>query len=190
MRVVVSANGKDLDAPASQVFGRCPAYVFVDPDTMAFEAVDNPAANAPGGAGIQAAQFVVERGVEAVITGNVGPNAFNVLQAAGLAVYPFAGGTVRQAVEALRQGQLVAASGATGPQHGGMGMGRGRGLGRSMGVGCGAAGADPATPPPWPLATPASSREAEIEDLKRTAANLRQQLAQVVERLDHLEKEE
>jgi len=53
MRIVVSANGADLDAAASPVFGRCPTYVFVDTETMVFEAVDNPAMNAAGGAGIQ-----------------------------------------------------------------------------------------------------------------------------------------
>lgn len=82
MKIVVSANGPDLDAPASPVFGRCSALVFVDTDTMAFEVLDNPAVGAPGGAGIQAAQFAVEKGSGAVLTGNVGPNAFQVFAAA------------------------------------------------------------------------------------------------------------
>lgn len=171
MRVVVTAEAKDLDARVCPVFGRAPVYVFVDTDTMDAEAVENPATMAPGGAGVQAAQFVVERGAEAVITGSVGPNAFNVLSAAGVAIYPSTEGTVRQAVEALRQGRLVATGGATGPHHGGMGGGRGRGM------------QGPATP------TQASSREAEIADLKRTAAELRRQLAEVIDRLDRLEKE-
>jgi predicted Fe-Mo cluster-binding NifX family protein len=111
MKIVVSANGVDLDAPASPVFGRCPVYVFVDTETMAFEAVENPAVGAPGGAGIQAAQFVVERGAQAAVTGNMGPNAFNVLQSAGIPIYLFGGGTVRQAVEAFKAGQLQATDG-------------------------------------------------------------------------------
>ncbi len=123
MRIAVSANGTDLDAPASPVFGRCPAYVFVDTDTMAYEALENPAINAAGGAGIVAAQLVVAQKAQAVITGRVGPNAFNVLKAAQVPVYAFAGGTVRQAVEAFNAGRLQAASGATGPQHAGMGQG-------------------------------------------------------------------
>ncbi len=171
MRVVVTAEGKDLDARACPVFGRAPVYVFVDADTMDAEAVENPAINAPGGAGIQAAQFVVERGAEAVITGSVGPNAFNVLSAAGVAIYPLAEGTVRQAIEALRQGRLVATGGATGPHHAGMGGGPGRGM---------RGAAAPAQ---------AFSREAEIADLKRAAAELRRQLAEVIDRLDRLEKE-
>lgn len=175
----MTANGKDLDAPASPVFGRAPVYVFVDSETMDFEAAENPAIGATGGAGIQAAQFVVERGAEAVITGNVGPNAFDVLQAAGVSAFLFEGGTVREAVEALREGRLAAAGGATGPQH--AGIGSGRGMGRRAGM-----SASPAAPPPTSLAP---SREAEIAELRRTAADLRRRLAEVIDRVDRLEKE-
>lgn len=131
MRIAISATGAELDAPASPVFGRCPVYVFVDTDTMASEALENPAVAASGGAGIQAAQFVVEQGAQAVVTGSVGPNAFDVLKAAQVGVYPYAGGTVRQAVEAFAAGRLQAASVATGPQHAGMRRGGGGGGGRS-----------------------------------------------------------
>ena len=62
MKIVVSSQGENLDAPASPVFGRCPTYVFVDSQTMEFEAVPNPAMSLGGGAGIQAAQFVVNQG--------------------------------------------------------------------------------------------------------------------------------
>lgn len=112
MSIVVTANGPDLDAATSPTFGRCPMYVFVDPETMAFEAVENPAAGAPGGAGVRAAQFVVERGAQAVVTGNVGPKALDVLQSANVPVYLFGGGTVRQAAEAYKAGRLSATGGA------------------------------------------------------------------------------
>ena len=51
MKIAVTANGADLDAPISPIFGRCPTYLFVDTETMQFEAVQNPAVSAPGGAG-------------------------------------------------------------------------------------------------------------------------------------------
>ena len=202
MKIVVTASGADLEAPASPIFGRCPTYVFVDTETMEFEAVENPAMNAAGGAGIQAAQFVAERGGQAVVTGNVGPNAFNVFQSAGVPVYLFGGGTVRQAVEAYKEGQLSTAGGANVQAHAGMGMARGmgmgggmgRGMGRGMGGGAGmgtgmgrrAGGAFPQTAP----AGPAPSREEEIASLKDMAGGLRKQMAEVMARLDRLEKEE
>lgn len=130
MKIVVTANGTGLDASASPIFGRCPVFVFFDTETMETEGLANPAISSGGGAGIQAAQFISAHGAQAVITGNVGPNAFDVLQAAQVPVYPFNGGTVQQAVEAFQQGGLQAVSTATsGPGHT-SGMGRGRGRGR------------------------------------------------------------
>jgi predicted Fe-Mo cluster-binding NifX family protein len=198
MKIVVTANGADLEAPASPIFGRCPVYIFVDTETMEFEAVENPAINAPGGAGIQAAQFVVERGARAVVTGNVGPNAFNVFQSAGVPIYPFGGGTVREAAEAFRAGELQSIADANVQAGMGMGggrrMGMGRGMGRGMGMGMGrrAGGAFPPTPPPPPtgIVAPAPSREEEIASLKDMAGDLRKQLAEVMERLDRMEKGE
>lgn len=106
MKVVVSSKGENLDAPFSRQFGRCPMFVVVETASMEFEAAVNPSADASSGAGIQAAQFVVESGAEAVICGRVGPNAMNVLRSAGLPVYQFGGGTIRQALEELRAGDL------------------------------------------------------------------------------------
>ena len=187
MKIVISANGADLDAQASPVFGRCQIYVFVDTETMQFKAVENPAIAAPGGAGIQAAQFVIERGAQAVVTGNVGPNAFSVLQSADVPIYLFGGGTVRQAAEAYEVGQLPAAGGASAPAHAGMGMGRGRGVRRGMGMGRSTGMAVPSTSP-TPPAVSAPSREEEIASLKEMTGDLRKQLAEVTGRLDQLEK--
>ncbi len=180
MKIVVTANGAGLDAPASQVFGRCPTYVFVDTDSLESESVENPAISAAGGAGIQAAQFVVERGAQAVVSGNLGPNAADVLQSANVPLYLFDGGTVRQAVEGYKNGQLPVAGGANVQAHAGMGMGRGRGRGMKRGMGQRAA------------VSPASvdAREEEIAELKGIAGGLRKQLAEVMQRLDKLEKGE
>ncbi len=137
MKVVVTASAAGFDAAVSPVFGRCPMYVVVDTDTIQCESVENPAVGAPGGAGIQAAQFIVGLGAQAVLTGNVGPNAYGVFQAAGVEVYLAGGGTVRDAVEAYRAGQLQPVSGANVPAHSGTGRGMGRGGGRGRGMGPG-----------------------------------------------------
>ena len=106
MKIAITSNGANLDAPTSPVFGRCPMYVLVETETLQFEAIENPAIAAPSGAGIQAAQLVVERGAQAVVTGNVGPNALEVFQSAGVPIYLFKDGTVRDAVEAFKAGKL------------------------------------------------------------------------------------
>ena len=129
MKIAVTANGRGLDAPSSPVFGRCQWYVLVDTKTMEAESAANPALAASGGAGIQAAQYIAGLGVQAVVTGNVGPNAYQVLNAAGIDVYLYPEGIVRQAVEAFQAGQLPSASGATAPSHAGLGV-QGHGTGR------------------------------------------------------------
>jgi predicted Fe-Mo cluster-binding NifX family protein len=178
VKIVVSSNGADLDAPASPVFGRCPTFVFVETETMSFEAVENPAVGAAGGAGIQAAQFVVARGAQAVVTGNVGPNAFDVFGAAGISVYLFGEGTVRQAVQAYQAGQLPVSGSASVAEHSGMGRGGGRGKGMGMGR---RMSASPAA---------SVSREEEIASLRKKASELRKQMAEILERVDQLEKGE
>ena len=170
MKVAISAQGPDLNSEVSPVFGRCPYFIFVDTETMKFESFPNEAMNAPGGAGIQAAQFVVNQGAQAVISGRVGPNAFNVLNAAGIPIYAAGGGTVSEVVEAFKAGKLQQISGPGGGPGFGMGggMGFGRGMGRGMGRGGGfgmgrgmgaggwggygpaAWGAAPPPPPPGP----------------------------------------
>ena len=104
MKVVVSSNGTDLSSPSNDQFGRCPTFVFVETDSMEFEAKPNEAANAPGGAGVQAAQFVTGAGAQAVITGRVGPKALQVLAAASVPIHLFQGGTVREALEDFKAG--------------------------------------------------------------------------------------
>jgi len=131
MRIVVTASGKTLDAPLSLTFGRCPTYMFIDTDTLEYEAVGNPAISAPGGAGIQAAQFVAQRDVKAVLTGNVGPNAFGVLRSAGVQIYLASPGTVREAVQKFNAGDLQLVGGANVSAHTGMRGGGGRGMRRS-----------------------------------------------------------
>ncbi len=137
MKVCVTAMGKDLDAEVDPRFGRCQYFIFVDTDTMAFDAVENTAIAAPGGAGIQAAQTVVNKGVDVLISGNIGPNAFQVLSTAGVKVATGAYGTVREAIEMYKSGKLNVSGGSTVGAHAGMGMGMGMGMGRGRGMGRG-----------------------------------------------------
>ena len=106
MKVCVTSSGQSLEDTIDPRFGRCQYFIMVDAESMQFEAIQNPAISAGGGAGIQAGQLVANKGVEVVLTGNVGPNAFNTLQAAGLKiVVGLSGITVRQAVEGFKSGQ-------------------------------------------------------------------------------------
>ena len=106
MKVGVSSNGENLDAPLDPRFGRCHFFLVVNPDDMSFEAFNNESAVQGGGAGIQAAQFLAAQGVEAVITGNCGPNAVQTLAANGIELFDGQAGTVREVVERFKKGNL------------------------------------------------------------------------------------
>ena len=141
MNIAVTAEGPDLDSRVDPRFGRCAHFVFVNPEDMSFEAVKNQNATLGGGAGIQSAQLVSEKGAEAVITGNCGPNAYGTLSAAGIQIVTGAVGTVREAVEAFKSGALKATGEPNVQSHfgtgGGQGMGGGRGMGGGQGMGGG-----------------------------------------------------
>lgn len=111
-RVVVTAAGRDAGAAVDPRFGRAPWLLLVDPASGRVEqAVDNGAAAAAAqGAGIRAAETVARLGAAALITGHCGPKAFRALQAAGVAVFNEATGSVAEAVAAYRDGHLAAAS--------------------------------------------------------------------------------
>ncbi|MBI3945155.1 MAG: NifB/NifX family molybdenum-iron cluster-binding protein [Armatimonadetes bacterium] len=150
MKVAVASSGETLDALIDPRFGRCPCFVVVDSETLAFAAIPNPGAALGQGAGIQAAQAVANAGAEAVIATNFGPNAQQALAAGGIAIYSADGGTVREAVAALKRGELPRVAEATVPAHYGLGAGQapggpgalppGGGMGRCGGMGGGRGG--------------------------------------------------
>lgn len=127
MKICLSAVAESLDAQVDPRFGRCPYFLIVDSETMKFEAIPNMATSAMGGAGIQAARTVASKGVKVLITGNIGPNAFQALSAAGIRIVTGAFGTVREVIEKYKKGGLQETGAPTVGGHFGMGMGRGRG---------------------------------------------------------------
>jgi predicted Fe-Mo cluster-binding NifX family protein/ferredoxin len=160
MKIAVTSTGPTLDDNVEARFGRCAYFLIIDTDTMQFEAIENPNIALGGGAGIQSAQLMSEKGVATILTGNCGPNAFNVFGQAGIQVIVGVSGAVRNAVEQFKTGAFSSASGPSVESHFGMkstangqpmagpmgqvpgagmgfGMGGGRGMGRGMGSGRG-----------------------------------------------------
>lgn len=137
MKIAISASGNNLDCQLDPRFGRCQYFLIIDPDTSDVEVMPNDIASASSGAGIQAAQVITNKGINSLITGNIGPNAFQILSAAGIKTITGATGTVRHVLEQYKNGSLQTATGATVGTHAGMpgmdsgyGSGHGRGRGR------------------------------------------------------------
>lgn len=107
-KIAVSSEGPGLDEALDPRFGRAAGFIVVDPQTLDFEYVDNGSSQAMAqGAGIQAAEIVANSGAEVVLTGYVGPKAFNVLQAVGIRVAQnLTDMTVREAIEMFSSGNV------------------------------------------------------------------------------------
>jgi predicted Fe-Mo cluster-binding NifX family protein len=107
MKIAISSEAMNLDANVDPRFGRARCFIFYDTDTDAFEAHSNEQVlNLPQGAGIQAAQQVIDRGTEVLLTGHCGPNAFRTLQAGGVKVILDVQGVVKKAIGQLKNGAL------------------------------------------------------------------------------------
>jgi len=187
MTIAITATGSDLNSQVDPRFGRCQYFIFIDPETLKFESVQNPNISALSGAGIQTAQLVANKGCQTLLTGNVGPNAFQTMQAAGVEVITGVSGLVKDAVERYKKGEFqttsspnvsshfgvqpqsgVPGTGASaGPMPGiGRGMGRGMGMGRGVGM----------------------TKEQELNTLKQQVQLLKEQLEDVSKRIKEVSK--
>lgn len=157
MKIAVTATGTSLESPLDPRFGRCEYLLVVETDDLTFEAMANPNGSRDSAAGIQTAQMVAEKGARIVLIRNCGPNAYQTLSAAGLAVVVGCSGTVHEAVEHFKAGRYSHAEqpnvaghfGASSPASAdastfasprmgrGVGLGQGGGMGHGMGRGGG-----------------------------------------------------
>jgi predicted Fe-Mo cluster-binding NifX family protein len=189
MKICVTATAGDLNAQIDPRFGRSQYFVIVDSDTMTFEALPNEAMNAPGGAGIQAAQAMVNKGVDAVISGNLGPNAFQVLSTAGVKIATGAYGTVKEAVEMYKSGKLNETRTSTVAAHTGIGAGVAPGMGRGRGGGGrGMQQSMQPQQPPQQMPAEPEQKEGEVEQLSEIVETLEKNLGEVKKRIAELKK--
>jgi predicted Fe-Mo cluster-binding NifX family protein len=113
MRIAVTAKSPTLDSQVDQRFGRTKCFIVYDTETRATEVHDNEVnLNAAQGAGIQSAANIAQLGVEAVLTGHVGPNSFRTLSAAKITAYIGLKGTVAEAIEEFKAGKMTPANSA------------------------------------------------------------------------------
>jgi predicted Fe-Mo cluster-binding NifX family protein len=112
MKVAITAQGKDLQSPVDLRFGRASWFILVDLDTGEYQAIRNDQnVGLAQGAGIQSAGNVAGHAPAYLITGHCGPKAFRALTAAGIKVALGAEGTVSEALDKFRRGELRIAEG-------------------------------------------------------------------------------
>lgn len=120
MKIAVSSTGDNLESDVDMRFGRCKYFMIVESDSMDFSAVSNESVMASGGAGIKAAETIVNQDVKIVLTGNIGPNAHRTLSAAGIKVFTGTTGTIKEAINKYKNNDLRESDSANVASHSGI----------------------------------------------------------------------
>ena len=124
MKIGISSTGMNASNIADPRFGRCSYFAVYDTDNNSYDFIQNKAQQAAGGGGIAAAQQMIDEDVEIILTGNMGPNAYNVIKGSDIKVYRISSVSVEKAVELFKEAKLEMITEA-GSAHFGMGQGRG-----------------------------------------------------------------
>lgn len=117
MKICITAQGKDLEAQVDPRFGRCQDFIIVDTDTGETDVLENANKDGMGGVGVQSGQLMAEKQVKVVLTGNVGPNAFQTLQAANIEVITGVSGRVKDVIEGYNKGDFKSDQGPSVDSH-------------------------------------------------------------------------
>jgi len=205
MKICITAQGDSLDAQVDPRFGRCQYFLIADSETQKLlESIPNQNVAAASGAGIQSAQLVANKEVKVVLTGNVGPNAFQTLQAAGVKVITGVSGSVREAIFRFNKGEFKETQGPTVASKFGMGAGQqiqappsapgqAQGPGYGAGMGYGMGWQQPMFgwqgPVPGMYSPPQMTRQQELQMLKNQVEFLRQQMELIKKRIDELSED-
>ncbi len=164
MKICITSLGNNLDSEVDPRFGRCRYFIVVDSDTSEFEVIENLNIAGRGGVGIQSAQLVSNKGVEVVLTGNTGPNAYRTLEAAGIKAITGVSGKIKEVIEKFKKGEYESASSSSVSAKFGMQTSQ-------------------------PQKKPAEEESNQIDDLEKQAKSLREKLNEINKKMDDLKKE-
>lgn len=118
MKIAVSATGQNKESLLDRRFGRCDYFQIYDTETGEYSAIGNHGVATGGGAGIAAASQIIEENVEVIITGNLGPNAFELIEKAEMKAYSCDAVPVFKAIEMYQKNLLSEISIAVSAHHG------------------------------------------------------------------------
>ena len=118
MKLALTVNNQAENPILDRRFGRCPYFLIVDTETQKRTFLSNPGLVSERGAGTQAAQYLVNENVEVIICGDFGPNAYSVLDAAGIQMYTASEGKVDSIIADFHTGKLRRALSHSGHGHG------------------------------------------------------------------------
>lgn len=106
MKIAISAKGKITDDSLDPRFGRCEYFQIYDTEVKATKIVKNKGQEASGGAGIAAANQLIEEEVDVIITGSLGPNAFEIIEKTDIKAYKCDNIAISEALEKYNNNEL------------------------------------------------------------------------------------
>ncbi len=115
MKICITAKGNTLQSEVDPRFGRSNYFILIETDNMEYTAITNQNINETGGVGVKSAKLMSDNGVEAVLTGACGPNAFKTLESANIKIVDGVKGLVKEVAEKFKNGEL---SYSNSPSHG------------------------------------------------------------------------
>lgn len=108
MKVVLPADNAKIESAVCVSFGRAPYFALYDTEGKGYSFFDNSGAESSGGAGIKAAQQIVDKGADILITPRCGENAADVLKASTVKIYKSTAGTIEENIQEFLKGELDA----------------------------------------------------------------------------------
>lgn len=106
MKVLITALGKEKTDNFDMKFGRGEYFQIIDTETEEFSVIENEGKTSDHGAGIVASQQAIDAGVDVLITGHLGPNAFELLDSSDIELLSAKGGTVEEVLDQYKQKKL------------------------------------------------------------------------------------
>ena len=120
MKIAITSSGPELKSEIDPRFGRCLYFIIYDTENDEYEAIENSNIRGMGGVGIQSGQMMADKGVQVVITGNCGPNAFRTISAADVQLISGVSGTVESAIQEYKKGNLKPVNQSNAEPHSGL----------------------------------------------------------------------
>jgi len=107
MKIAIPVDDKSIETSVCQSFGRTPYFLIYDTESKDSVFLDNSAAASQGGAGIKAAQIIVDNKVSALLTPRCGENAAVVIKAANIKIFKTINDSIKENIDALKEGKLT-----------------------------------------------------------------------------------
>jgi len=116
MKIAISATGKTTESLLDDFFGRCEYFQIHDTENGEIKILENSGHSSSGGAGIAASNQLVNENVDVIITGSLGPNAFEIIEKSGIKAFKCPSIVISLVLQKYNKGELEAVK-MSGPAH-------------------------------------------------------------------------